>query len=66
MRRCSWCNRILWPFQAQSLGRSMHFRCSTYVDRITGETQRQYQARPMTFRELEEQAALRWEEEDRL
>lgn len=42
MNRCSWCNRILWPFQKRSPGRTMHDRCHFYVERIAAETQRQY------------------------
>ena len=41
----------------KSIGGTMHVRCALYVERITQETQEQYQRN---------QASLRWQEEDRL
>ena len=61
--RCSWCSGILWPFQKLTDGSTMHSRCGLYVDRITGESQRQYA--PLETWE-EQQWRLRKEEEDRL
>ena len=65
MNRCSWCNRILWPWTDVSVGKSMHFNCWLVTQRIIhAENQRQYtplmQARPKTQQEL------RAEEEDAL
>lgn len=56
MPRCSWCNRIIWPWQQKSIGYTMHGWCQVLVDRITLEDQDR----------MLEQARLRWKEEDRL
>ena len=67
MELCSWCEKRIWPWQ--SYGHRVlatgtvcwHSACGRKVDRINRETQKQYQARPMTRQER-----LRAEEEDRL
>lgn len=68
MKRCSWCSRILWPWQDQSQGRTMHFRCCQYVLRITAESDAQYTVHPEEEYLMWQraQAELRWKEEDRL
>jgi len=55
--RCVWCDGILWPWTKRSPGGVMHSRCNDYVNAVYLEDQRAYE---------QNQARLRWEEEDRL
>lgn len=47
MKRCSWCDSIIWPWQDQSAGKTMHRDCDLWIKAmIQLENQRQYESDP--------------------